>query len=176
PLGFKPSQASAIAALLSGEGGAARSGQHFTAGEHVWVLDHGILAQADNDSSLPEVSGDLASLPLKVERITREEFDSLRKEGVLGRDVICLDAECLREDASWTLRGWRAGDRLEPYGMKGSRLVSDIFSDAKTSTTGRRSVPLLLLGDKLLWVSGLRASRHYSVDQSTGEILKITLS
>lgn len=175
PLGFKPAQATAIASILSGEGGAARSGQKFPAGESVWVLDHGVLARVKGESAIPEISGSIGTLPLNVEKISREEFDSLRKEGVLGRDVICLDAACLDVNLPWTLRGWHPGDRLEPYGMKGSRLVSDIFTDAKTSTTHRRSVPLLWLGDKLLWVSGLRASRHYCVGPSTSEILKITL-
>lgn len=176
PLGFKSSQASSIASILSGEGGAARSGQRFVAGEHVWMLDHGILSLDHSETSLSEVSGPLESLPLTVERITRTEFDTLRRSGTLGREVICLDAACLDEALPWTLRGWRAGDRLEPFGMKGSRLVSDIFSDSKTATANRRLIPLLLLGDKLLWVSGLRTSRHYCVGPATRDILKISLS
>ena len=50
------------------------------------------------------------------------------------------------------MRRWREGDRIEPFGMKGSRLVSDIFSDAKLSLDDKRKVWLLTRDDIILWV------------------------
>ena len=68
------------------------------------------------------------------------------------------------------VRGWRNGDRMAPFGMKGTRLISDIFTDAKLSLPERQGVPLLVLpeseesAEQILWAAGLRASRHFPVD------------
>lgn len=56
------------------------------------------------------------------------------------------------------LRPWRKGDRFRPYGMKGSRLVSDLLSDAKYSVAEKRRVRILTRNGEILWVVGLRAS------------------
>ena len=173
PLGFNSSQVADISAILSASDGSKRSGQRFDTAERRWVMDHGLLMPLDN--GLTAISGNLDNLPVCVTSISREEFESLRQSGALGKKVICLDGKCLENGDTWTLRGWNEGDRLEPFGMKGSRLVSDIFSDAKIGGASRREVPLLWLGEKLLWVAGLRASRHFSVTPHTREILKITI-
>ena len=70
------------------------------------------------------------------------------------------------------LRRWRRGDRLSPYGMRGSKLVSDLFVDAKLSAADKKAVWLLEADGLVLWVIGLRASRHYAVAPgSTGYVL-----
>jgi tRNA(Ile)-lysidine synthase len=70
------------------------------------------------------------------------------------------------------LRRWRRGDRLSPYGMRGSKLVSDLFVDAKLSAADKKAVWLLEADGLVLWVLGLRASRHYAVAPgSTGYVL-----
>jgi len=41
--------------------------------------------------------------------------------------VIYLDESVLDGNPVFELRHWRRGDTLQPFGMKGSKLVSDIF-------------------------------------------------
>lgn len=65
------------------------------------------------------------------------------------------------------LRHWRRGDRLDPFGMQGSKLVSDLFAGAKYDAAAKRDAWLLCKGDTILWVVGLRASRHYAVGPGT---------
>lgn len=72
------------------------------------------------------------------------------------------------------LRRWRQGDRIEPFGMRGSRLVSDVLSDAKVPLTEKRDLWLLVSGEKVLWVPGLRASRHYAINYLTKKVLKVS--
>ncbi len=56
------------------------------------------------------------------------------------------------------LRSWRPGDRFRPSGMCGSKKLQDLFVDLKLSREGRRTTPLLLKDDEILWVVGLRRS------------------
>ena len=59
--------------------------------------------------------------------------------------------------------------------MKGSRLVSDLFSDAGYSALQKRNTFLLSQADKVLWVCGLRASRHFAVGPGTKEYLRLEI-
>ncbi len=77
------------------------------------------------------------------------------------------------------LRSPRTGDRIAPFGMKGTRLLSDIFSDAKLSETAKHRIVVLVAVDsatgdeKILWLPGLRASRHFPVTAATAEVLEL---
>ncbi len=59
-------------------------------------------------------------------------------------------------------RIWQKGDRIEPLGMKGSRLVSDIIRDAKLTTAEKEHVTVAVerATGQLLWVNGLKRSRQ----------------
>ncbi|PWI58461.1 tRNA lysidine(34) synthetase TilS [Sulfoacidibacillus thermotolerans] len=70
-------------------------------------------------------------------------------------------------------RPWRVGDRIEPLGMKGSKLVSDLFTEGKVERVLRPYYPLLTLGDEILWVPGLCRSRSHLVDSKTEFVQQI---
>jgi tRNA(Ile)-lysidine synthase len=60
--------------------------------------------------------------------------------------------------------------------MKGSRLVSDLFSDLKLSLHEKDAVWLLCdANGAILWVVGLRASATAAVTKDTKTILKASL-
>ena len=173
PQGFNAAQVADIASLFAAGSDKVVSGQRYDTPSCRWVMDRGVLRPFDDETvEFQELAADRPEdLPLDVKVISREKFRLLVAEGVLGKTTICLDAACLDSELPWSLRMWREGDRLEPYGMKGSRLVSDMFSDAKLSAVERRTIPILLLGDKVLWVVGMRASRHFPVTSQTERIL-----
>lgn len=101
-----------------------------------------------------------------------------RSEFAPARDPfsIWIDSEQLPSDAVLTLRPRRYGDRIKPFGMRGSRLVSDIVSDAKLPADKKGRVPVMLCGEDIIWVPGLRASRLYTVQQATKRIIELHLS
>lgn len=67
-----------------------------------------------------------------------------------------------RKDAErFLLRPWLEGDRIQPLGMKGTRLISDVFIDAKVPKSMRARYAVLTAGDEILWVPGLcRSGSH----------------
>ena len=62
------------------------------------------------------------------------------------------------------LRHWQQGDRFRPYGMKGSKLLSDLFVDLRLSTEQKKAVWLLEADGEIVWVLGHRAAQAYVVD------------
>lgn len=87
--------------------------------------------------------------------------------------TIYLDADRL-VDKRLIMRRWHNGDKIAPFGMKGMRLVSDLFSDAHYSPEQKASTWLLIANGLILWVTGLRTSRHMPITSVTTQVLKIT--
>ena len=64
-----------------------------------------------------------------------------------------------------TLRCWQKGDRIQPLGMKGSKLVSDFFIDEKINLTDKEKTPLLCSNDEVIWIVGHRISEKIKIDK-----------
>jgi tRNA(Ile)-lysidine synthase len=62
------------------------------------------------------------------------------------------------------LRSLQPGDRMQPYGMKGSRKLQDIFVDAKVPADERGSIPILECGGKVAWVPGYRIAHPFRIE------------
>ncbi len=71
------------------------------------------------------------------------------------------------------LRHWQQGDRIKPFGMKGSRLVSDIMNDAKIGIAQKKRTWILAKGAEILWVEGLRRGSAYPVHPKSAEIVRV---
>lgn len=146
-----------------------KSGLRFRSSSGEWVLDRGVLRPAKScDSAAQTAHSPTAFTQLEVTELSPDGFIPVRDAGVMY-----LDADSLPDEQIWELRPWRKGDRLSPFGMKGTRLVSDILSDAKVPIDEKASVKVLTLNGELLWVAGFRASRHYPVTSATRRIVRI---
>ncbi len=66
-----------------------------------------------------------------------------------------------------TVRSWQKGDRIQPLGMKGSKLLSDFFIDEKVDVFTKENLMLLCKGDEVLWVPGHRISERIKVKEHT---------
>lgn len=62
-----------------------------------------------------------------------------------------------------TVRAWRPGDRFRPLGMAGSKSLQDLFVDAKVPRRQRHSLPVVVSGDEIVWVGGLRIAEDFRV-------------
>ena len=71
------------------------------------------------------------------------------------------------------LRHWRQGDRIRPFGMNGSKLVSDLFTDLKLDHQAKRDVWLLEGDGQILWVLGYRASALYQVTPESQDYIML---
>ena len=73
------------------------------------------------------------------------------------KDVVYLDPDKIK--GILHLRTWQIGDRIKPIGMKGSKLISDVLTDAKVPNSGRLEQLVLCDNDKILWCVGFAVSR-----------------
>lgn len=84
---------------------------------------------------------------------------------------IYCDADTLQGELH--LRHIQNGDRFTPFGMKGSRLISDFLTGLKMNRFQRESQLLLCAGDDIVWVVGKRADNRFRVTPRTQRIIRI---
>lgn len=71
------------------------------------------------------------------------------------------------------LRPWKAGDVIQPFGMKGTKKVSDIINEAKIPLPKKPLVYVLESNRTIIWVVGLRAANTFKVTPKTQRIYAI---
>lgn len=78
-----------------------------------------------------------------------------------------------RED--YKMRVVYEGERFEPLGMRGSRLISDILHEAGVPTVLRKGVKILIRkrDNKGIWIPGIKRSRHELIGSEAVEIWHI---
>lgn len=73
------------------------------------------------------------------------------------------------------LRHWRPGDRMKPFGMDGSKLISDLFNDLKLDHADRQNAWLLEADGDILWAIGHRSAALYPVKKESQDYLILKL-
>ncbi len=156
PLGVNAAMVDELLAALPGEGG-----QLFHTATHSLTLHRGhLIAAPRQEAPMPVV--DMAEAPLP------ERWDRS------GR-VIHVDGDQVQPPLR--MRLWQAGDRFQPFGMRGSRLVSDFLSELGLSRLERQWVWLMEdAGGNVVWVVGLRAGERTRIGDSTRKVLRLSLA
>lgn len=113
----------------------------------------------------------IGSEPKVAPTIYKEVVKTLPK--TFHKKEIYLDQQKI--DGTLTLRKVTTGDRIHPIGMTGSRLVSDVISDAKLTSIEKHQLRVLTDDSHVLWVPNLVVSRKAIASKKSKEILKISL-
>jgi tRNA(Ile)-lysidine synthase len=95
----------------------------------------------------------------------------LMGEGWGGGDTACFDFEELQFPLK--IRSFRPGDRFRPLGVRGTQKVKAFFIDHKVPRFERERVPLLVSGERIIWVIGHRIDDGVKVTSKTRRILKV---
>ena len=90
-------------------------------------------------------------------------------------DLATLDAS--KTTFPLTIRRVEEGDRMVPFGMKGSKLLSDMMTDRKmTLFEKRRQLVVVDARGIIVWAVGLRTDQRVAVTEDTTEVLEIAFS
>ncbi len=113
------------------------------------------------DNPLREVS-----YPIGHRTLTVHLTDSVDKSSCFREDDTILVDESLVVGVL-RCRPWQSGDRIHLEGMSGSKLVSDVLTDAKIPHAERRNIRVIADDEGILWICGLRQSRRAAITDST---------
>ena len=156
----------------------APTGTEFRSESHILVFDRGRLLIEEveknpfHEMRIPEEGTYILdeTAKLRIERMPKPEGFEIPRLA----NVIALDADRLQ--LPLTVRLPKEGDRFTPFGMQGSKLVSDFLTDQKLSLLEkRRQLIILDSTGRILWVVGLRPDNHFRITASTRTILRLTI-
>ena len=89
--------------------------------------------------------------------------------------VATLDAD--KVQFPLTVRLVEQGDRFVPFGMKGSKLVSDYLTDQKVSILDKRHQEVVTdATGAIMWLIGRRTDNRFCVSKETTNVLRITVT
>jgi len=71
------------------------------------------------------------------------------------------------------IRYIRPGDRFMPLGMTGTQKVKNFLINSKIPRETRNKTLVLLSGDTIVWLVGLRIDQRFKISQQTRNVLKI---
>ncbi len=154
PLGFTPPQIDSIFISLNGQ-----SGKMFESEAWMAVKDRDCLLLKKKQSN------QIISPKLIIENIDRTpDFIIPRHPG-----FACLDANLIKHPL--TIRKWQSGDKFVPFGMNGSKLVSDYMIDKKFSLLKKEDQWVVCCGDDIVWLVNERSDNRYRVTDQTKKII-----
>jgi tRNA(Ile)-lysidine synthase len=172
--GFKGADIAAILNSLQRQPGA----QFFSATHQLTVSREGLLIQGKNEPNedvkeamiYNETREVIYPIVLEMSMIDKNELVSLRQP----QDVALLDFDLLHFPLR--LRPIHNGDRFHPFGMNGSRLVSDFLTDIHVSRVKKSSVFVLEDASKaIVWLVGYRIDGRFSVSDTTTRVWSATV-
>ena len=82
----------------------------------------------------------------------------------------------MRAETPLVLRPARPGEKLAPLGMGGRRrLARDLMAEAGWTLAERERRPVLVLGDELLWIPGVRVAESLRLPPETERVARVEI-
>lgn len=152
------------------------SGKRFYSRSNVAYIDRGnivITSISEEDSCLITVreGQQRAYCGNSVLYFELCDVDNLTTYNVAD-NVALIDADKLTYPL--TLRRWMEGDSFTPFGMTGSKKVSDFLIDAKVSMAEKGRQFVLLSEGKIAWLVGRRIGDEFRITDKTERVIRIT--
>ena len=152
------------------------SGKRFYSRSNVAYIDRGnivITSISEEDSCLITVreGQQRAYCGNSVLYFELCDVDNLTTYNVAD-NVALIDADKLTYPL--TLRRWMEGDSFTPFGMTGSKKVSDFLIDAKVSMAEKGRQFILLSEGKIAWLVGRRIGDEFRITDKTERVIRIT--
>lgn len=89
-------------------------------------------------------------------------------------DTLYIDAE--RIDGALIVRHPREADRFQPFGMRGTKLLSDFYTDIKLPRTEKSRQWILCHGSEIVWAIGKRSSERYRLLGGEKEVIVVSIA
>lgn len=141
--------------------------------------------QTAQEATLPAPDGSPLGTPLRLELPGRVRLPDGREleaslEPVGPQEPISQEATLAELDGEGIVgplqvRWVRPGDRFHPLGGPGSRPVGRFLRDAGIPAAERARVPVVLLGDEVIWIAGVRPCEGRRVRPATTSRLRLRL-
>lgn len=153
-----------------------RPGAVFSGPAHELLVDRDVLILREKGKQPLE---ERWMEPMQMIEFGSWHFHWKREEEVHPKTMDVMELRLDPERMQWPLliRQMKTGDKMQPFGMKGKKLLSDLFTDAKIDRFEKENWPVLCMGEEIIWVPGLRSSERLRMDDAKkGPLLVLVVS
>lgn len=126
----------------------------------------------DRDSKKME----LKDFILKLKVIKVDNYQIRKKPGIAALDLDLLNFPLL-------MRRWKASDYFYPIGLnkegsdkRGKKKLSDYFIDQKLPITEKERQYVVLSGERIVWVAGMRLDDRFKITPKTKTVFEISFA
>jgi tRNA(Ile)-lysidine synthase len=153
------------------------SGTHFLSSSHLLNIDRDFIIVSilkEKEKFYELITEDIKFLEGDFGRLTFERIKEyppkhdLTKENYAFMDLTKLKFPLI-------LRNWELGDRIIPFGMKGSKKVSDFLIDCKMPLPEKEKVLVLCSDNEIIWILNHRVSANAAIDEKSSRMLKVSI-
>jgi len=153
------------------------SGKTFYSPSHQLLIDRKYLFIKEQSTNIPVTEYLIYDDVIEIDEPRKLNFRKLTNDAsfnfIKNQAYAYIDFDKLNFPLK--LRKWEKGDRFVPFGMNGSKLVSDFLIDEKVSLFEKENVWVLLSDEKMIWLVGYRASNEFKIKSATKIILEVTI-
>jgi tRNA(Ile)-lysidine synthase len=171
PYGFSPATIGQVTAQLDAE-----SGKVFYTETYKLVKDRKYLIISAKDTCENEVY----TISQADGRMETPFQLTISKQQVTSGFKVSKDQNRIHVDASkltfpLQIRRWKDGDFFYPFGMNQRKKISDFFINNKLSLIDKEQMWLLVSGDEIVWIVGLRMDNRFRITEYTSEVIEFKI-
>ncbi|MDA3870852.1 MAG: tRNA lysidine(34) synthetase TilS, partial [Candidatus Marinimicrobia bacterium] len=108
---------------------------------------------------------DINSKPIEIKSIgtiSIRKVKSIKKEKYSNVNVEYFNVDI--ENKKLYIKDWKNGDRMVPFGMKESKKVSDILTNAKIDVNKRIKYPVIFANNEIVWIPGVKRAEKFIIN------------
>jgi tRNA(Ile)-lysidine synthase len=168
PFGFNASQVKNIRDVMDGP-----PGKKFISGSHILTVDRDVLIL----SPIQKKEGTSGAMIYDTEggiQVPVELSFRIKEKGAMLKSPQHAYLDHSRLNFPLMVRRWKNGDVIYPMGMTGKKKVSDILTDNKISRPDKEKIFVLVSGNEIAWIIGMRVDRRFAAAPSTKKVFSIT--
>ena len=97
--------------------------------------------------------------------------ERVNQQGRIPPNEAVIDADAVV--GALRVRNVLRGDRIVPFGMRGTKKLQDVFVDKKIARNERAKAAVVVDDEKVLWVVGVVSSEAVRVSKKTGRVIRL---
>ncbi|MCB9223607.1 MAG: tRNA lysidine(34) synthetase TilS [Crocinitomicaceae bacterium] len=150
------------------------TGSKFFSETHEFLLDREFLLLKKLDISFVELTVEINEFPTELHIASKALRFEIQSFHGIEKTNNPLQLDLAKIDLPITIRNWKHGDKIQPLGMSGQKLISDVLIDHKISQFEKEKT--LIIEDahgKIIAIPNLMISEMVKSDDLTKDILLV---
>ena len=104
------------------------------------------------------------SKPIEIKNIGTISIQKV--QGIKVEEYLNINVEYFNMDIhnkNMYITNWKNGDKMIPFGMKVSKKVSDILTNAKIDVNRRIKYPVIIADNEIIWIPGVKRANKFKI-------------